>query len=575
MKTKKIFLYLTLALPTLLLQSCLKDQEDVFDKPYSQRMEEFLQAAQDTLVNAPNGWILDYYPELNQSYGGFTYTIQFGKGEAKVRFENNPDDGVVTSLYKMKSDDGPVLSFDTYNVFLHKYATPSQGNYQAQQGDFEFVIDSIGSDVVKVHGKRSLNTLYLHKLTESAVAYLQKVVDMGESFILSEADLTIGGKPYQFVITDLSARQIDIYEDGKYISTTAFNFTDKGIRLYKGIELNGVKVEYITYDDAHLKMSAEGVETTKLWVDPAIVAQLLGNIGAGNAGKTVTKTIPHLDQVEFKCDAPWVHISKNGDKLTVKVDANPDASKARVATITMVNGDNSSSVKVTQMELSAILGKYTLTVRGYDTAAGGFAMLSKEAELAYEGSGDDRMLYLNVVSDGDTYKFPAIYREDERAVLLQSGQLLLTLQFSSGTYYIGNSYSYGNGYGTNASDIFFDMLTFEPDENGNVQTTLNGELLYSPDGQSLQYAGATVTDIYLYAFSAYPFTNSGILGWWDKWSNTKMVKQSSSPAKESDSTVGQVGGPARLMRGITPAYRSYFDPTPYRVTKEIPQFRIK
>ena len=56
MKANRIFIALLLALPALFLQSCLKDQEDVFDKSYSARMEDFLQQAQDSLVNAPYGW---------------------------------------------------------------------------------------------------------------------------------------------------------------------------------------------------------------------------------------------------------------------------------------------------------------------------------------------------------------------------------------------------------------------------------------------------------------------------------------------------------------------------------------
>ena len=61
-----------LALPALFLQSCLKDQEDVFDKSYSARMEDFLQQAQDSLVNAPYGWAFDYYPEENRAYGWYS-----------------------------------------------------------------------------------------------------------------------------------------------------------------------------------------------------------------------------------------------------------------------------------------------------------------------------------------------------------------------------------------------------------------------------------------------------------------------------------------------------------------------
>jgi hypothetical protein len=40
---KKIFVYLLLMMPALLLTSCLKDQEDVFDKPASIRTKEYLE----------------------------------------------------------------------------------------------------------------------------------------------------------------------------------------------------------------------------------------------------------------------------------------------------------------------------------------------------------------------------------------------------------------------------------------------------------------------------------------------------------------------------------------------------
>jgi hypothetical protein len=197
----------------------------------------------------------------------------------------------------MKTDDGPVLSFDTYNSFLHKYATPTDGKYQAEKGDFEFVIDSVGSDIIKVHGKKTGNTLYLRKLTEPAAQYMQKVVDMGDSFFPSEADLTIGGKPYQLVFTDLANRQADIYDNGTYLTTMAYNFTDKGLRLYQPLSLNGVTVQDIAYDDDKLTLSADGVETSKFTVSPSVVASIFGDILSGYNGKTVTKTIPHLRPV--------------------------------------------------------------------------------------------------------------------------------------------------------------------------------------------------------------------------------------------------------------------------------------
>ncbi len=563
MKTNKILLYTLLALPALLMQSCLKDQEDIFDKPYSQRMEEYLQAAQDSLVSAPYGWAFDYYPENNQSYGGFTYTIAFSKDADTVRFENNPDDGKLVSLYKMKEDDGPVLSFDTYNNFLHKYATPSNGKYQGYKGDFEFVIDSVGNGVVKVHGKKSGNTLYLRKLTEPANRYMAKVVDMGDSFMLSEADLTIGGKPYEFAFTDLTNRQIDIYDNGQYLTTTAYNFTDKGLRLYQPLMLNGVSVQDINYDDANLKMSANGVETSKLWVSPEIIASLIGNIRSGYNGKTVTKIVPHLDQVEISSDASWVHISKNGNELTIKLDASADKTKMRKATIVIKNGNDTSAVTVTQFELSSLLGSYKLST-GSET---------KAATLAY-GMDDagKQQLYLSVSSNYGTYQFPLIYLSSSQMLLMQSGQLLGSI----GEYYLANVFFFNNNADwTEASDQFFDLLQFGSDENGNMMISLNGTLLYTPDGQTLQNTGYSVDDIFIEAFTAYPFTSSSIAGYVEKWGKSTLVKTASAPAKEYVGTGREMSHREYQMRAVNPVRRSYFDLTPYHVQAPLKQLKIK
>ena len=150
MKTHKYFLIGVMAISSLALSSCLKDQEDVFDGNASERMQTYLSDAQKTLMSSENGWALDYYPDRNQSYGGFAYAIKFTGSSATVSSALLP--GVSeTSLYKMTTDNGPMLSFDSYNTLMHFFATPSGDNYEAYDGDFEFVIDSVASDLVKIH----------------------------------------------------------------------------------------------------------------------------------------------------------------------------------------------------------------------------------------------------------------------------------------------------------------------------------------------------------------------------------------------------------------------------------------
>ena len=70
MKKNDIILFLLMALPTLLLTSCLKDQEDVFEESASARTANYLSNTKKVLTSAENGWLLNYYPDRDQSYGG-------------------------------------------------------------------------------------------------------------------------------------------------------------------------------------------------------------------------------------------------------------------------------------------------------------------------------------------------------------------------------------------------------------------------------------------------------------------------------------------------------------------------
>lgn len=552
MKKSKILLYALLALPVMSLQSCLKDQEDVFDEPSSTRLNEYLQQTKSTLTSSENGWIFDYYPEASQSYGGSTYTVQFaGNDECAVRSEYNPDDGDLTSLYSMKADDGPVLSFDTYNAFIHEAATPNGDSYQGQEGDFEFVIDSIGTDSIKVHGKRTLNTMYLRRLNEPAEDYVTKVADMGDSWITAEADLTIGGQPYYFVITSLSNRQIAIYDgNGSLVTRTAYNFTDKGIDLYKPIMLSGVRVQEINYDDANLTLSADGVSTTKIYVDPVEAVALIGNISTGNASVTRTFNIPHLDQYTFTADADWVHISTDGNTLTIRTDANPDASQVRRSTVTVTNGDYSSSFTVLQMELDALLGTYRMSLHHY---IGSFVDDVHNVTLGYE----DNNLYLTITDYEDgTIKIPCIWLDSQKALLIRDKQSVGTLQGSSSSYDLAPVFLFGGGsyYTPMSSYYFYDMLNFESDANGNITTSLLGQLLVS-DGQQIEALGYPVEEFWLGAYpSGSDFSGDSYAGWADRFTNTSMVMTahaaSSARASVPASVKKSTNLPSYLKKGI-------------------------
>ena len=171
---KKIYLVL-LAVLGMTVTSCLMEEKELFDKTPAERMEAYLDEYHELLASSEGGWLLQYYAEENQSYGGYAYVLKFTTADVTAWFQLASDVATsVTSLYKMTPDDGPVLAFDMYNEYLHYFATPDVSNYEALHGDYEFRIIGKSEDNSEIYlkGRRSGNALKLVKFSGDPVEYL-------------------------------------------------------------------------------------------------------------------------------------------------------------------------------------------------------------------------------------------------------------------------------------------------------------------------------------------------------------------------------------------------------------------
>ncbi len=249
MKTK-IFklLFCCVALLTFTLQSCSNKEEEIFEESPSARLQALMDKTQATLVSSENGWVMDYFPDRDLSYGGFLYILKFNKQSVEAYCELSDDlSESIESLYKLSNDDGAVLSFDSYNEFLHFFATPSSGRYEAYDGDFEFKIMKVEDDLITLKGKRSGNTIYLHRLKEEPVQYLEKCVETSENIFAPKASGTYGGTAIEALV-DPDVRYITIYlnggEYGQY-----FLPTPTGVRFVEPLEINGATISELSYDN--------------------------------------------------------------------------------------------------------------------------------------------------------------------------------------------------------------------------------------------------------------------------------------------------------------------------------------
>ena len=249
MKTK-IFklLFCCVALLAFTLQSCSNKEEEIFEESPSARLQALMDKTQATLVSSENGWVMDYFPDRDLSYGGFLYILKFNKQSVEAYCELSDDlSESIESLYKLSNDDGAVLSFDSYNEFLHFFATPSSGRYEAYDGDFEFKIMKVEDDLITLKGKRSGNAIYLHRLKEEPVQYLEKCVETSENIFAPKASGTYGGTAIEALV-DPDVRYITIYlnggEYGQY-----FLPTPTGVRFVEPLEINGATISELSYDN--------------------------------------------------------------------------------------------------------------------------------------------------------------------------------------------------------------------------------------------------------------------------------------------------------------------------------------
>lgn len=244
-RTGKGSLFFFLLLSTLLFQSCLKDQEDVFDKSSSLRMQEVLDKTKAALTGNENGWALDYYPNRKLEYGGIAYAIQFKGTEATV-YSQNAEKGE-TSLYKLTNDDGPILCFDSYNSLMHAYATPSSSEYEAKDGDFEFIIMDVQDDIITLKGKRSGNMMYMHRLSQPAKEYIAAVQNIEEKMYSGKYAFVIDGDS----ILVRRTGNVFLFTDPMTGESTEMPFitTTTGFELKDTVTIMGKNVEGFNYSE--------------------------------------------------------------------------------------------------------------------------------------------------------------------------------------------------------------------------------------------------------------------------------------------------------------------------------------
>lgn len=205
------------------LTSCVNEEDDKFSGSPAERIEEAMAKGAAALAAPANGWAMEYYPTNNEDgFKAKSYILMAkfnASGEVTVGMNNEFSYNEYkegTSTWDVIGDNGPVLTFNTYNPCIHVFSEPedlptsvtgSKDNEQGlgAEGDYEFVIVDTPEDhsQVMLKGKKRSTYVRLTPLDDgiSFSDYLDKVNTFRDEILTKDAPnplmITVGDTKYE------------------------------------------------------------------------------------------------------------------------------------------------------------------------------------------------------------------------------------------------------------------------------------------------------------------------------------------------------------------------------------------
>lgn len=272
---------LCLILIITVFTACKKEDDPVFDQSPDARITATLNKYQQELVNAPYGWKGLIFPKgMPRSVFGFYFKFNdVNRVSMFSDFDASTSTTLKESSYRLKALQQPCLLFDTYS-YVHLLSDPdgdvNGGAYgSGLSSDFEFSLDSISGDTIKLTGRFHKCEAYLVKATQQEQAdYISlqrnREFDHMTDFITYWKRLTAGGKQYDIIINKPGHVITFIWLDENGVRrefVTGFYYTPKGVAFAPALtdgQLTIAGIENLSWDAANqvIKGTANGEDVT-------------------------------------------------------------------------------------------------------------------------------------------------------------------------------------------------------------------------------------------------------------------------------------------------------------------------
>ena len=187
---KKTFAYILCASFLFSLNSCFKEDDEIFSESAAQRLNALSENVSKVLCSSEDGWVMQYFAsEVEQ---GYPLIAQFeSNGAVTLAGKNSVSTGgkykEESSVYELIQDQSLVLTFDTYNSILHTFSDPGSDG-MGHEGDYEFqyMRMSENQDTIIFSGKKYGLSIRFVRFPKGATykddADVEHTVDTWESY---------------------------------------------------------------------------------------------------------------------------------------------------------------------------------------------------------------------------------------------------------------------------------------------------------------------------------------------------------------------------------------------------------
>lgn len=262
------------------LTGCTSEEDDIFDGSAAQRLEQAAATYTAMLPKATNGWVMQLYPQNSSTAyigSGYLVTLKFNTDQSVTVGMNNflssnryAED---TSLWEVITDNGPVLTFNSYNDCLHAFSAPEtivlpDNSYDNSSqgtgigGDYEFVVIDAPGDLsyMMLKGKKRATYNIMRPLEDGDTpqAYIAEMSSVKNKYFssASPAEPLLHMGDSILAITDASEAMPGFYPYGgdAITQTVADPFLitrragDYYLRFRDAFEANGHKVQELKLD---------------------------------------------------------------------------------------------------------------------------------------------------------------------------------------------------------------------------------------------------------------------------------------------------------------------------------------